>query len=183
MPPPPAEAAPVLMNAETARSLRILVGEDNPANQLLISRLLAKRGHSVELAGNGREVVDAWQRSAYDLILMDLQMPVMGGIEATREIRSREKATAEHIPILALTAHVVGPFREQCAREGMDGYLTKPIRPVELDLEIRQIADSSPILHPHADLPPAGPPAFPGDAPSGRERIDGNPTGAVRSKS
>ncbi len=102
----------------------------------MISLVLSKRGHESRIAANGREAVDLWEREPFDLILMDLQMPVMEGIEATRIIRGKEKLSRRHIPIFALTAHALTSFREQCAREGMDGYLTKPLRLAELDAAI-----------------------------------------------
>jgi len=114
-------------------SLRVLVAEDNPVNQRLIARLMEKRGHHVKVVGNGREALDALRRGAYDVVLMDVQMPVMDGIEATGEQRRREKLAGLHTPIIALTAHAMKGDRERCLDAGMDGYLTKPIRPKELD--------------------------------------------------
>jgi PAS domain S-box-containing protein len=114
-------------------SLRVLVAEDNSVNQRLVARLLEKRGHSVEVVGNGREALDALRRGPYDLVLMDVQMPVMDGIEATGEQRRREKLAGLHTPIIALTAHAMKGDRERCMEAGMDGYLTKPIRGKELD--------------------------------------------------
>jgi len=118
---------------EPSASLRILLAEDNLVNQRLATRLLEKRGHSVVVAANGRETVTAFERESFDLILMDLQMPEMDGFEATTVIREKEKATGSHLPIVALTAHAMKGDREKCLAGGMDGYLTKPIRPQELD--------------------------------------------------
>jgi CheY-like chemotaxis protein len=114
-------------------SLRILVAEDNPVNQRLVARMLEKRGHQVKVAGNGREALDALRRANYDLVFMDVQMPVMDGFEATGEQRRREKLGGLHTPIIALTAHAMKGDRERCLDAGMDGYLTKPIRANELD--------------------------------------------------
>jgi two-component system, sensor histidine kinase and response regulator len=114
-------------------SLRILLAEDNLVNQRLATRLLVKRGHQVTLAGNGREAVDATEKNAFDLVLMDLQMPEMDGFEATAALREREKQTGIHLPVIALTAHALKGDRERCIEAGMDGYLSKPIRPQELD--------------------------------------------------
>jgi PAS domain S-box-containing protein len=114
-------------------SLRILVAEDNPVNQRLVARMLEKRGHLVKVAGNGREALDALRRANYDLVFMDVQMPVMDGFEATGEQRRREKLGGLHTPIIALTAHAMKGDRERCLDAGMDGYLTKPIRANELD--------------------------------------------------
>jgi signal transduction histidine kinase/DNA-binding response OmpR family regulator len=114
-------------------SLRILLAEDNLVNQRLAMRLLEKRGHSVVVAGNGRETFAAFESGGFDLILMDLQMPEMNGFEATAAIRDREREGGNRISIVALTAHAMKGDREKCLAAGMDGYLTKPIRPQELD--------------------------------------------------
>jgi CheY-like chemotaxis protein len=126
---------------EPASSLRILLAEDNLVNQRLATRLLEKRGHFVVVAGNGREAVTAFERESFDLVLMDLQMPEMDGFEATTEIREKEKATGSHLPIVALTAHAMKGDREKCLAGGMDGYLTKPIRPQELDELLESYVD------------------------------------------
>ena len=114
-------------------SLRVLLAEDNLVNQRLGMRLLEKRGHSVVVAGNGRETLTAFESGDFDLIPMDLQMPEMDGFEATTAIRKWEKASGNRVPIVALTAHAMKGDREKCLAAGMDGYLTKPIRPAELD--------------------------------------------------
>jgi signal transduction histidine kinase/CheY-like chemotaxis protein len=114
-------------------SLRVLVTEDNPVNQRLIVRLLEKRGHRVALADNGRQALAALEKESFDLVLMDVQMPEMDGFEATSAIRTREKSIGSHQTIIALTAHAMKGDREECLARGMDGYLTKPIRPQELD--------------------------------------------------
>jgi two-component system, sensor histidine kinase and response regulator len=125
-------------------SLRILVVEDNQVNQRLAMRLLEKRGHQVTLAGNGLEAVAAVEKTTFDLVLMDLQMPEMDGFEATAALREREKEMGTHLPVIALTAHALKGDEEQCLEAGMDGYLTKPIRPQELDavLEIHTVRKS-----------------------------------------
>jgi CheY-like chemotaxis protein len=123
---------------ERAAGWRILVVEDNPVNQVLARRLLTKRGHDVTTAGNGREALLALEREEFDLVLMDVQMPEMDGFEATSEIRSREQTTGRHLPIIAMTAHAMKGDEEQCLRAGMDGYITKPIRPQELFRVIEQ---------------------------------------------
>jgi len=128
----PESAGPaVLQNIETI--LEILVAEDNGVNQMLALRLLEKRGHRTTLAVNGLEVLDLLQNRTFDLILMDVQMPLMDGVEATMEIRRREIATGRHVPIYAVTANAMKGDREHYLDTGMDGYLAKPIRPVELD--------------------------------------------------
>jgi two-component system, sensor histidine kinase and response regulator len=113
--------------------LRVLLAEDNAVNQLLAVRLLEKRGHSVKVTSNGREALNALECATYDLVLMDVQMPEMGGIEATLALREREKITGSHQPVVALTALVIKGDKERCLAAGMDGYLSKPIRQHELD--------------------------------------------------
>ena len=107
---------------------RILLAEDNLVNQRLAVKLLEKQGHSVKVANNGREAVDTLAKEAFDLVLMDVQMPVMSGLQAAALIREREKETGEHIRIIALTANAMSGDREKCLAAGMDGYLSKPIR-------------------------------------------------------
>jgi len=113
--------------------LRVLLAEDNPVNQLLATRLLEKRGHRVVVAANGREALAALENESYDLVLMDIQMPEIDGIEATRAIREKERTNGNHQPVIALTAHAMKGDQERCLNAGMDGYLSKPIRPQELD--------------------------------------------------
>ena len=109
------------------RGLRILVAEDVPENQMLIEGLLQREGHSPVIVSNGREALDTFKKESFDMVLMDLQMPVMGGLEATSLIRKQEGMTADHIPIIALTAHAMKGDRDRCLEVGMDGYVTKPI--------------------------------------------------------
>jgi two-component system, sensor histidine kinase and response regulator len=120
---------------EPGASLQILVAEDNAVNQLLVRRMLEKRGHRVLVVNNGREVLTAIENESYDLVLMDVQMPEMDGIEATLAIREKEKEqdSQSHQAIVALTAHAMKGDQERCQAAGMDDYLTKPIRPQELD--------------------------------------------------
>jgi signal transduction histidine kinase/ligand-binding sensor domain-containing protein/DNA-binding response OmpR family regulator/HPt (histidine-containing phosphotransfer) domain-containing protein len=114
-------------------SLKILLAEDNQVNQRLATRLLEKRGHEVTVVDNGREALDALARSAFDLVLMDVQMPVLDGIEAVMEIRLNETGMPFHQRVVALTAHAMKGDEERCLAAGMDGYLSKPIRQQELD--------------------------------------------------
>jgi PAS domain S-box-containing protein len=123
--------------------LRVLVAEDNPVNQRLIVRLLEKRGHRVVLADNGCQALAALEKERFDLVLMDLQMPEMDGFEATNAIRMKEKSSGAHQTIFALTAHAMKGDPEKCLAQGMDGYLSKPIRPQELDEVLARCA-----LHP-----------------------------------
>jgi two-component system, sensor histidine kinase and response regulator len=115
--------------------LRVLVAEDNRVNQRLTTRLLEKRGHRVTMTANGREALEALVKNAYDLVLMDMQMPEMDGFEATAALREKEKRKGDgvHQPVIALTAHAMKGDRERCQAAGVDGYLTKPIRTEELD--------------------------------------------------
>ena len=115
--------------ARARQPLRVLLAEDNPVNQEVALRLLERRGHSVIVAENGRHALTAIERHKFDLVLMDVQMPEMGGLEATQLIREKEKSTGEHLPILAMTAHAMQGDRERCIAAGMDGYLAKPIDP------------------------------------------------------
>jgi signal transduction histidine kinase/CheY-like chemotaxis protein len=118
--------------SDSGKPLLILVAEDNPVNQQVAVLLLKKEGHSVVVVSNGAEAVDASALEPFDLILMDVQMPVMDGYEATRAIREREERTNQHTPIVALTAHATKGERETCVQAGMDDYLSKPIRTREL---------------------------------------------------
>jgi signal transduction histidine kinase/CheY-like chemotaxis protein len=118
---------------EPGSALRILLAEDNAVNQRLAVRLIEKRGHRVTVVSNGREAMEALEKQSFDLVLMDVQMPEMDGLEATAAIRKREEATGTHTPVIALTAHAMKGDRERCLDAGMNGYLTKPIRSHELD--------------------------------------------------
>ncbi len=113
--------------------LRVLVAEDNAVNQRLARRLLEKRGHKVIVAANGREALEAIEAHTFDLVLMDVQMPELDGIEATAALRAKEAGQDTHLPVIALTAHAMKGDRERCLAAGMDAYLSKPIRPQELD--------------------------------------------------
>jgi two-component system sensor histidine kinase/response regulator len=118
---------------DLAKSLSILLAEDNSVNQKLAIRLLEKRGHKVDLASNGREALSALEKGTYDLVLMDVQMPEMDGLEATQLLREKEGISGRRQAIVAMTALVMKGDRERCMAAGMDGYLSKPIRPQELD--------------------------------------------------
>ncbi len=112
----------------TAESMLVLVVEDNLVNSRYVQRLLEKKGHRVDVAENGIMGVDAVQNKKYDLVLMDVQMPEMDGLQATRNIRFQETETRGHLPIIALTAHASAEDRERCLAAGMDAYLTKPLQ-------------------------------------------------------
>jgi signal transduction histidine kinase/CheY-like chemotaxis protein len=124
-------------------SLRLLLAEDNVVNQRVAIGLLEKAGHEVTLAQDGKEALAAFEGMTFDLVLMDVQMPEMGGAEATGLIRQRERAQGGHVPIIALTAHALAGDRERCLAAGADGYVAKPIVPEELFREIDSVLRSS----------------------------------------
>jgi two-component system sensor histidine kinase/response regulator len=128
--------------AAPARRLRILVADDNPVNQRVLQRLLEKLHYIVTLVANGQEAVDRMAAEEFDLVLMDVQMPVMDGIAATAAIRDRERTSNAHVPILAVTAHAMQGDRERFLTAGMDGYISKPIGRAEL---IEAIATALPV--------------------------------------
>ena len=113
-------------------ALRVLLAEDNLVNQKLAQGLLTRQGHTVLIANNGREAIDALQADKFDVVLMDVQMPEMDGFEATRAVRKAEQGTDQHQPIIAMTAHAMAGDRELCLEAGMDEYVSKPIRIAEL---------------------------------------------------
>jgi CheY-like chemotaxis protein len=125
------------------RGLRLLLAEDNPINQRLAVRLLEKRGHSATLVSTGREALEAIDRESFDLVLMDVQMPDMDGLEATRALRARENGTGRHLPIVAMTAHAMKGDSERCLAAGMDAYLSKPIGARELFETIENLMSPS----------------------------------------
>jgi CheY-like chemotaxis protein len=132
---------------ESRRHLRILLAEDNVVNQLLAVRLLERRGHTVKVAGNGREALALLEKTSFigfDLVLMDVQMAEMDGFEAAAAIREREKTTGTRLPILAMTAHAMKGDRERCLAAGMDSYVAKPIQPKELFETIESLVMGAP---------------------------------------
>jgi PAS domain S-box-containing protein len=137
------------------RGLRILLAEDNLVNQKLAARLLEKRGHDVTVVSNGREALTAWKARRFDVILMDVQMPEIDGLEAASAIRREEAAYGGHIPIVAMTAYVMKGDRESCLAAGMDRYIAKPIRAQELFETVETIAvpEEMPAQVPPAQMP------------------------------
>src|SRR5262249_16000396 len=123
----------------STRPLHILLAEDNSVNQLLAIRLLEKRGHRVTVTSNGQEALAALENDDFDVLLMDVQMPVMDGFEATAAIRERERLTGAHLPIVAMTAHAMKGDRERCLQRGMDGYVSKPLQASELHAAIEGV--------------------------------------------
>jgi CheY-like chemotaxis protein len=137
--------AALLDNGETfnGNGRTVLLVEDNAVNRTLAQRLLQKRGFIVSIAVDGKQAIAAMQSADFDVILMDIQMPEMDGFEATAEIRKRQKSSGRRTPIIALTAHALKEDRERCLSAGMDAYVTKPIRPVELFSAIRGVLEES----------------------------------------
>jgi signal transduction histidine kinase/CheY-like chemotaxis protein len=135
--------APVEAPGAENRSLRILVAEDNPVNRKLACKILEKRGHVVAVAENGREAVEAVQASDFDVVLMDVQMPEMDGLEATRRIRSWEQAAGRRTMIAAMTANAMADDRDRCLEAGMDSYITKPLQIAQLAKVLREAADAA----------------------------------------
>ncbi len=123
------------------RSLKVLVAEDVELNQKIAKRLLEKHGHRVTIAGDGKEAVALFEREEFDFIFMDVQMPVMDGLEATRAIRELEKVRGGHVPIAAMTAFAQKEDADRCLREGMDGYLSKPVSGAAIVKALGQLAD------------------------------------------
>jgi CheY-like chemotaxis protein/HPt (histidine-containing phosphotransfer) domain-containing protein len=136
--PIPDQSEPV--GAESIDPLKILLVEDSLYNQKLATGVLRKRGHHVSVVENGKEAIAAVEREQFDLVLMDIQMPVMDGLEATEVIRNRERQSGRHLPIIAMTAQAMSGDRERCLEVGMDGYLSKPVRAAKLYEAIESIA-------------------------------------------
>ena len=120
------------------RPLQILLAEDNAVNQKLVVRMLERRGHKIHVAVNGVEAITSLEQGDFDLVLMDVQMPVMDGLEATAAIRQNEKSTGKHIPIIAMTAHAMKGDKERCLESGMDYYVPKPVQLADLLAVIRE---------------------------------------------
>jgi CheY-like chemotaxis protein len=119
--------------------VRVLVAEDNPINQQVLSLMLQRGGCQVRVVGNGREALEALEGERFDLVLMDLQMPGMDGLRATRLLRARERAVGGRTPVVAVTANALPEERRRCAAAGMDDYLAKPLRRDELFGAIRRV--------------------------------------------
>jgi signal transduction histidine kinase/HPt (histidine-containing phosphotransfer) domain-containing protein len=150
------------------RPLQILIAEDHPVNQRLVTCLLEKQGHTVVVVGDGHAAVEAVAQHAFDLILMDVQMPDMDGLEATAAIRAQEQARGTHIPIIALTAHAMKGDQERCLAAGMDDYVAKPITANDLSSAIaRRLGHGA-----GASLPAGAPPV---DMAAALQAVDGDP--------
>jgi two-component system sensor histidine kinase/response regulator len=137
-------AAPALRRDDllrnSAKTLRILVADDNLVNQKVAKRMLERLGYSVALANDGKQALSAIKTASFDLIMMDVQMPEMDGLEATRHIREWE-AGKTRIPIIALTAHAMDSHREECLAAGMESFLAKPILLESLKLQIERLTE------------------------------------------
>jgi two-component system sensor histidine kinase/response regulator len=146
---------------DSSHRLRILVADDNHINQKVISSLHNKMGHRADVVGNGKEALEAFKLVPYDIILMDIQMPEVDGLETCRQIRALEVNRGRHTPIIAITAHARKVDRDECLAAGMDDYVSKPINPGDLRAALaRRItaAKTIPLTNPtpepstHADI-------------------------------
>ncbi|MBX3418848.1 MAG: response regulator [Pirellulaceae bacterium] len=153
-------------NENSVHNLHILLAEDNLVNQKLAVGLLEGLGHQVTVAGNGKIALDLMEKMSFDMVLMDVQMPVLDGLSATSQLRERELETGAHIPVVAMTAHAMKGDRENCLAAGMDDYLSKPIRLREIKQKLSQLfpkfprahrvpSDTKPILDDSVELEPA----------------------------
>jgi two-component system, sensor histidine kinase and response regulator len=164
------------LEPDSSQPRRILLAEDNPTNRILALRILEKRGHKVIVAENGKEAVDLLEQHAADLVLMDVQMPVMGGFEATAAIRERERPTGRRLPIIAMTAHAMKGDRERCIEAGMDDYISKPIDSTKLLALVDRIGAGVPGAAAPAPrvAAPAPPPPDACDVDAFIERVGGD---------
>jgi PAS domain S-box-containing protein len=155
--------------AANAHRRHILLAEDNAINRKVVVRILENLGHHVTVASNGREALESTATMQFDLVIMDLQMPVMCGLEATRAIRDRERRTGAHLPIIAATAHALKGDRELCIAAGMDGYVSKPIQKADLEEEMNRVLQNG---SPRSAKRPVSGPAL--DEEELLSRVDGD---------
>ncbi len=137
------------------RPLHILLAEDNRVNQRVALHTLEKQGHTVVVVGDGQAALTALAQAPFDLVLMDIQMPVLDGLAATAAIRAQEQTQGIHIPIIAMTAHAMQGDRERCLTAGMDGYVTKPLKAADLAAAIAQLRPAAPASETQVVTPPA----------------------------
>ena len=136
---------------QASKPLNVLVAEDTPANQKVITAILNKRGHQSVIANNGREAIECLRNMAFDVVLMDVQMPTMDGLQATAMIREQEAESNDHIPIIAMTAYAMRGDRDKCLKSGMDGYISKPIDAKKLIRMMERYARESLQKRVHSD--------------------------------
>jgi signal transduction histidine kinase/DNA-binding response OmpR family regulator/HPt (histidine-containing phosphotransfer) domain-containing protein len=165
---PNAGASTKPSTAQAARALRVLLAEDNIVNQRVAVGLLTRRGHDITVANNGLEALAKLEQGTFDVVLMDVQMPEMGGLDATAAIRQREVTGGGHIRIVAMTAHAMKGDRERCLAAGMDGYLSKPIDPTLLYAALEHQTDA---VEPTDAIAPATAPAGPVTPPIDRDSL------------
>ena len=158
----------------TSAALRILVAEDNPVNQTVVLRMLEKMGHTTAIANNGQEALSMLADSAFDLVFMDVQMPEIDGLTATRRIRASESKTGSHVPIVAMTAHAMKGDKERCLSAGMDAYLTKPVSAVRIEEMIAEMFGTELKTHTPATDPPPPASGSPWNPTQALERMDGD---------
>ena len=153
-PPEPGAVESAPASVPTTRPLSVLLAEDSLVNQRLAVALLEKHGHRVTLAGSGREALEQVDKRSFDLVLMDVQMPEMDGLEATRRIRERESAGGRRLPIIAMTAHALKGDRQRCLDAGMDEYVSKPVRERQLLLAMHAVLGNEVALPPEEQFEP-----------------------------
>jgi CheY-like chemotaxis protein len=127
------------MDRPLLAGVKVLLAEDHPVNRTVSVRLLSNLGASVTAAADGKEALDRWSKERFDIVVLDLEMPEVDGFGVVREIRARERATGDHLPIIALTAHAREEERERCLREGMDGFVSKPFAEADLVSAMRAV--------------------------------------------
>jgi len=125
-----------MANERSGQAVTILVAEDNEVNQMVVEQILETTGHSFTIVANGRQAVEMYHKLQPRLVLMDVSMPDMNGLEATRAIREAESETGAHVPIIGLTAHALKGDREMCLEAGMNDYMSKPISPDKLTAKV-----------------------------------------------
>jgi signal transduction histidine kinase/CheY-like chemotaxis protein/HPt (histidine-containing phosphotransfer) domain-containing protein len=184
-PPEPSKPSPRMASASQVRhrGFRVLLAEDNAINQMVAVAMLKQQGYLVEVVGNGKEALSALEKQDFDLVLMDVQMPLMDGFEATAALREREKQCGGHLPVVALTAHAMKGDHERCLAAGMDGYISKPIQAEQLLRSISELlpatamtstrdAGSEPVTPSRIDPPPNGATVL--DREAVRQRLGGS---------
>jgi len=157
---------------QSSRALRILVAEDNPVNQKAVVGMLKKMGHLSKVAANGQEVLTMLSEENFDLLLMDIQMPLMDGITTSRKIREREERSGSRIPIIAMTAHATKDYQQRCLESGMDGYLSKPANSQQLAAAIAHLISRSGVTLPKSSVSSSTPTAW--DVEKVRARLGGD---------